>query len=98
MLRALCAGAVLCVALAASLAVGAEDSSCLRVEAGEDLQARIDAAPEGARLCLASGTYRGPVYVGRRIRLEGPADAVIRARGHGTTVRLEAAGAQHPQR
>ena len=64
-----------------------------QVAAGADLQAQIDAAPPGATLILAAGSYQGPVKVQKALMLWGPTAAVIRGRGEGSTVRLEADGA-----
>ena len=57
--------------------------------AGGALQAAIDAAPDGAALCLPAGSFAGPVRLARGITLWGPAQAVIASSGEGTTVRLE---------
>lgn len=64
-----------------------------RAVSGGDLQAALDAAPDGASLCLAPGVYAGPVTIERGLALWGPPDAVIRSSGEGTTVRLRGAGA-----
>lgn len=66
----------------------------IAVAAGADLQAQIDAAAPGTALLLAAGDYDGPVLVHKALSLWGPAGAVIRGRGNGSTVRLEADGAQ----
>jgi nitrous oxidase accessory protein len=87
-------------AVAALLAIGALAGGPTRaepaavIEAGEDVQARIDAAGEGAVLALSPGRHAGPLRVGRRITLRGPADAVIVSQGAGSTVSLEADGAR----
>jgi nitrous oxidase accessory protein len=65
---------------------------CERVPAGADLQARLDAAPAGAVLCLEPGAHAGPVRLGPGQTLRGPREAVIRSTGEGTTVRLEQDG------
>ncbi len=67
-------------------------ASCTEIPAGANLQALIDRAPEGAALCLADGTFRGPVRVTRRITLWGSARARIRSHGVGTTIRVAANG------
>ena len=79
------------VAALGGAAAGAEP--CAAVEPGEDLQARIDAAPAVAALCLRPGRHPGPVRIGRRLTLRGPPEAVIASRGTGSTASLEAEGA-----
>jgi nitrous oxidase accessory protein len=71
----------------------ARPEGCDEVSPGEDLQARVSAAGDGAVLCLAPGRYLGPLEVARRVALWGPADAVIASSGTGTTVSISAAGA-----
>jgi len=66
---------------------------CTPLEAGADLQARLDAAGPGGALCLAPGRYPGPVALPARATLWGPRDAVIASVGKGTTVHLDAPGA-----
>jgi nitrous oxidase accessory protein len=78
---------------AASGAALAAGSGCLPVAAGADLTAAVAAAPEGAVLCLAAGSYDGPLEVDRAVVLRGPPEAVIRSRGAGSTVTLAAPGA-----
>jgi nitrous oxidase accessory protein len=63
------------------------------VSAGTELQAAVDGAEEGATLCLAPGVYDGPLVVQTPITILGPAAAVIRSKGEGTTVRVSANGA-----
>ena len=60
---------------------------------GADLQAVIDAAEAGATLCLAAGSYRGPLVVGQRVTIWGPPAAVVRSPGKGTTFEIEGDGA-----
>jgi nitrous oxidase accessory protein len=55
------------------------------VAPGESLQARIDAAPDGAALALLPGEHRGPLVIRRPLTLWGPATAVLRA-SDGSTV------------
>ena len=76
----------------AGRAAPARPAGC-RELAGEALQPALDAAPDGAALCLAPGTWPGPVRIARGVALWGPREAVIRSRGEGTTVRLEGDGA-----
>jgi hypothetical protein len=82
------------VAVVAALVPGTADARTVRVHAGDDLAAAVRAAPRGARIVVASGTYAGAVelkprqrLIGRgRPRLANPkGDAVRLARG--TTVR-----------
>lgn len=75
---------------AAETAAGAppRPAACQELAGGE-LQAALDAAPDGASLCLARGSYAGPLRLARRITLWGPREAVILSSGEGTTVRLE---------
>ncbi len=67
--------------------------ACVAVAAGEPLEAKLDAVPEGTTLCLEPGRYRGPIHVGRRVAIWGPRDAVIETSGVGTTVLVTADGA-----
>ena len=57
------------------------------VRPGEDLQAAIAAAPDGAVLLLARGEHVGPLVIDKPITVWGPADAVVRG-GSGSTVRV----------
>lgn len=66
---------------------------CASIGAGDDLQARIDAAEEGDTLCLDRGSYDGPITVSTRVTLWGPREAVIRSSGTGTTIEVKADGA-----
>lgn len=79
-------------AAAGPWAAAARPSPCLAVAPGEALQRRLDAAPEGAALCLEPGDHEGPVRVERRLTLWGAPGAWIRSRGGGTTVAIEAGG------
>ncbi len=58
------------------------------VEAGQKLQAIVDAAQDGAVLTLADGAHRGPVVVDRGITLQGKVTACIEGGGSGSTVTL----------
>ncbi len=71
----------------------APPAGCPQLAAGADLQAAIDAAPEGAAICLAPGVHRGPLRLAKRVSLRGPREAVVRSPGSGSTLRLEADGA-----
>src|SRR5439155_770717 len=59
-------------------------ASCVDVQAGSDLQALVDGAPDRAALCLAPGSYAGPLRLHRAVTIWGPRDAVMRCWGHGT--------------
>ncbi|WP_163996254.1 nitrous oxide reductase family maturation protein NosD [Pyxidicoccus caerfyrddinensis] len=62
---------------------------CRPVEAGAAVQPLLDGAREGESLCLAPGSYRGPLRLPAGVTLWGPREAVVRSSGEGTTVRLE---------
>lgn len=70
------------------LATPARPSPCLEVTAGATLQPILEQAREGDALCLAPGTYAGPLTLPPGITLWGPPDAIIRSNGQGTTVTL----------
>lgn len=59
---------------------------CTAVAAGAPLQTAVDAAPEGATLCLAPGEHRGPVLIRKPLTVWGPPEAVVRSTGTGTTI------------
>lgn len=63
-----------------------------RPEHASALQSRIDAAPAGARLEIAAGVYDGDLYLDRPVTLVGLGRAVLRGSGHGSVVRIRAAG------
>lgn len=71
----------------------AKPTACIQLDSGADLQAVIDRTDPGVSLCLARGSYRGPLRLHRRVRIWGPRDAVIRSAGEGTTIEIEADGA-----
>lgn len=75
-------------------AVPARPPRCRPVEAGAALQPLLDGTREGEALCLAPGTYRGPLRLPSGVTLWGPREAVVRSSGEGTTVRLEGEGAR----
>ena len=54
------------------------------------LQAKIDAAPEGAVLEIGPGTYRGDLTVDRRVRLVGRGRPRLLGSGTGSVVRIRA--------
>jgi nitrous oxidase accessory protein len=68
-------------------------SPCRELAAGAALQDAVDGAPAGSSLCLAAGSYPGPLRIAARVAVWGPREAVIRSKGEGTTVRLEGEGA-----
>lgn len=55
---------------------------------GVALQPAVDEARPGTVLCLSSGVYQGPVEIASALTLLGPATAVIRSNGSGTTVHV----------
>ncbi len=56
------------------------------------LQPKIDAAPEGAVIEIGPGTYRGDLFVDRRIRLVGRGRPRLLGSGTGSVVRIRASG------
>ena len=56
------------------------------------LQARVDAAPEGSVVEVGPGTYRGDLYLDRRITLSGRGRPRLQGSGSGSVVRIRAAG------
>ena len=66
---------------------------CRAIVPETNLQAILDAASDGDTLCLAPGTYAGPVTIARGITVWGPRDASLQSNGLGTTVRITGAGA-----
>ena len=66
---------------------------CRAITPGIDLQITLDASSDGDTLCLAPGTYAGPITIARGLTLWGPRDAVVQSNGQGTTVRVAGAGA-----
>ncbi len=59
--------------------------------AGADLQAAIEAAPEGSTITLASGSYAGPVHVDRAVTIEAEPGAELVGGGKGTVLTVDAA-------
>lgn len=90
------AARIAAVALAAAALGGGPVAAeyCEPVDPGEDLQARIEAAPEGATLCLLPGRHSGPLRIERRLALRGTADAVVVSDGTGSTIEVEADGVE----
>jgi parallel beta-helix repeat protein len=71
--------ALTAVAAAAGLVTpaAASASSTVVVHPGQSVQAAIDAAPDGATVVLAPGTYRENLLVAHRITLRGQPGAVL---------------------
>ncbi|MBZ4415001.1 nitrous oxide reductase family maturation protein NosD [Myxococcus sp. RHSTA-1-4] len=76
------------------LATPARPTGCRPVEAGTAVQPLLDTARAGDALCLAPGTYPGPLRLPPHVTLWGPRGAVVRSSGEGTTVRVEGEGAR----
>lgn len=66
----------------------------LEVRAGDDLQAALERVPAGGAVLLAPGVHQGPLRIARPVTLWGPAEAVVRSSGSGTTVEVLAAGVE----
>jgi nitrous oxidase accessory protein len=88
-------------ALALLLALGGDEmatAAAANLEGRPDaaslspLQARIDAAPEGSVVEVGPGTYRGDVYLDRRVTLSGRGRPRLEGSGAGSVVRVRAAG------
>ena len=60
-------------------------------EAASPLQARLDAAPPGARVVVESGTYRGDLFIDKPVHLVGAGRPVIEGSGSGSVIRIRAA-------
>jgi nitrous oxidase accessory protein len=56
------------------------------------LQARVDSAPEGATVEVGPGTYRGDLYLDRRVTLVGRGRPLLVGSGDGSVIRIRAAG------
>ena len=56
------------------------------------LQARIDAAPAGARIVVSTGEYAGDLYLDRPLTLIGEGRPLLLGSGRGSVVRVRAAG------
>ena len=84
--RGVPAAAVLAAAMAMSLSLPA-----LAAESG-DLQAMLDATPDGGTLILRPGTYRGDVVVDRPVTIRGVDNPRIQGSGTGTVITVQAAG------
>jgi nitrous oxidase accessory protein NosD len=64
-----------------------------QIAAGADLSAAIAAAPEGATLCLAPGSYSGCLRIERSLTLRGPG-AILDAGQEGRVLLLPVDGAR----
>lgn len=67
---------------------------CVNVKVSDDLQASLDAVPEGGAVCLAAGRHLGPVEIRKRLLLWGPREARLVTKRAGTVVAVTAAGTQ----
>jgi nitrous oxidase accessory protein len=67
-------------------------ADCRIAPSGALLQPVLDAAPDGAAVCLESGRYPGNITVDRGLRLWGSAEAVIVSSHVGTTIRVAGDG------
>jgi len=54
------------------------------------LQARVDAAPAGARLTVEAGTYQGDLVIDKPLTLQGVGRPVLQGSGQGSVVRVRA--------
>lgn len=70
-LRARLLPALAAVALLAALLLAPWDNRTLVVAAGDDLQAKLDAAPEGGLVLLEAGNHRGDVRVDHPLTIRG---------------------------
>ena len=70
----------------------ARPADCRIAPSGALLQPVLDAAPDGAAVCLESGRYPGDIHVGRGLTLWGPEDAVIVSSQVGTTIHVDGDG------
>jgi nitrous oxidase accessory protein len=60
-------------------------------ERASPLQARLDAAPRGARVLVEAGTYRGDLLIEKPVHLVGIGRPVLEGSGSGSVVRIRAA-------
>ncbi len=80
---------ILAAALFSStLAADEPTGPILAVSPSENLQERLDAAPEGATILLAPGVHRGPVTLARPMTLRGQAGAQLRGDGSGSVIQI----------
>jgi nitrous oxidase accessory protein len=76
--------------LAAALAMCAAPSAAQPRGIASPLQARIDAAPAGATIDVAAGTYDGDLVVDRPLQIVGHGRVVVRGSGAGTVIAVTA--------
>lgn len=95
MIRARSFAAVL-AACAATVAAGggaaAPGTPQARPRIVSPLQARVDAASDGARIEIGPGTYEGDLVIDRRVHLVGRGRPLLLGSGLGTVVAVRAAG------
>ena len=77
-------------AVAAALALAAFLGA--DAEAGQSLQARIDAAPKGSVITIPAGTYAGPIVIRGPLTVVGEGLPVIDGGGVGSVVTIEGDG------
>ncbi len=65
-------------------------AACVDVLPGARLADAVGQGKEGSAFCLGPGVHLGPVVVPEGVTVWGPADAVVRSIGQGTTVLLRA--------
>jgi nitrous oxidase accessory protein len=58
------------------------------------LQSMIDVAPPGTRIVVPPGTYVGDLIIDRRVALVGQGRPLLLGSGHGSVVRVRAAGVE----
>lgn len=77
--------ALLCALLGTAIACAAvaeETLTCyVELKPGESIQSAIDAAPDGALICLAEGRWDENVRIGKSITLRGSAEGPARGFG-----------------
>jgi nitrous oxidase accessory protein len=83
--------AVLTDEMAPSSAAGVEGRPT--AASASPLQARIDAARDGDLIEIGPGTYRGDLWIDRRVTLRGSGRPVLLGSGGGSVVRIRAGGA-----
>jgi nitrous oxidase accessory protein len=81
----------LAMTLTAGVAVSAGGEP-VRLQAGEDVQAAIDAMLEGGTVILAAGEHRGPITISHRITIRGEGGARLVGERQGTVLVIEADG------
>jgi nitrous oxidase accessory protein len=69
----------------------ARPAGCREVAPSEPLQAVVD-DPAVTAICLAAGTYAGPIAIRRAVTLWGPPQAIVRAARPGSTIEITGTG------